>query len=346
MSEFALIERYFTQKAKQYIQRPDVLRGIGDDGAVTCVPPGQELITVIDTLIEGKHFPSNLPPEHIASRALAVNLSDLAAMGATPAWFTLALTIPETNPVWLAQFSDGLFNTAQQYGIQLIGGDTTQAPKTANNNTNDNTSNNTSGDNNGNKGLISVTIQACGFCPPKQALTRNTAMMGDNIYVSGVIGHGAIGLTDIQNRQLDTTSAKLFCQPPARITLGESLRGVANSCIDVSDGLLADCTHLMQQSGVSAELYLHDIPLADPSISKAQKALHLLSAGDDYELCFTVKATKSSRVELIAKQLDIQLTKIGKVTNKKAESSLILLDQDQQLVTIEHANLGYQHFGL
>ena len=218
-SEFDIIELYFSQQTST---NSSVLLGIGDDAAITSIPSGMEQVIAIDTLVEGVHFDKDTPAENIAYKALAVNLSDLAAMGATPAWFTLALTLPEVSESWLDSFSKGLFELANKYNMPLVGGDTTRGPFT-------------------------ISIQVAGFVPKGKALLRCNAKVGDHIFVTGNIGDGCAGLAVQKSGVNDSDDDYLLNRlqkPSPRIAFGQSLVGIANACIDISDGLLADINHL------------------------------------------------------------------------------------------------------
>ena len=214
MNEFELIQKYF---AHQPLARADVVLGIGDDAAVLEVPVGQQLVISTDALVSGVHFPEHTDPEAIGHKALAVNLSDLAAMGATPAWFTLNLSLPRADPAWLEGFCRGLFALAVQHGVQLVGGDTTRGP-------------------------LTIGIQICGLVPRGQALTRVGARAGDRVYVTGVLGDAAIGLLFAQGKlelpeEYRANVLARLNRPQPRVAAGERLRGLASACIDLSDGL-------------------------------------------------------------------------------------------------------------
>lgn len=265
LGEFDLIRRYFTSLGVA----EGVALGVGDDGAVLDIPPGHQLVSVMDTLVAGVHFPEDTAPFDIGYRALAVNLSDLAAMGAEPRWFTLALTLPKADEAWLAGFAAGLRSLAERFGIALVGGDTTRGP-------------------------LTITVQAEGLVPRGQVLKRSGARPGDGIYVTGTLGDAAAGLALHQGRlQADGDTAAFlrsrFFRPEPRVQTGLALRGLATACIDVSDGLLQDLGHVLAASGVGAKLDVDRLPLsAALDVLPRQEAVKLaLSAGDDYELCFT-----------------------------------------------------------
>jgi thiamine-monophosphate kinase len=272
MNEFELIQRYFQNHA---LHRDDVALGIGDDAALCRIEPGMELVVSTDTLLDGTHFPRQTSPEDIGYKALAVNLSDMAAMGAAPRWFTLALTHPDGDEVWISRFSEGLLSLADNYQVALIGGDTTRGP-------------------------LSITLQIIGVVPTGQALRRDQAKPGERICVSGCLGDAGLGLRTIlgaddkpvlQAQALRQVRQRLN-RPTPRVELGLRLRGQSRCAIDISDGLLADLSHILQASDVGASLALAHLPLS-PAMRQLphEQALQLaLTAGDDYELCFTLVA--------------------------------------------------------
>ncbi len=318
LSEFELIQHCFAEQAAAYTH-PDVRLGIGDDCAIIGPSSGQDLLLTVDTLVAGVHFPENLPPYQIAGRCLAVNLSDLAAMGAKPAWFTLALTLPEANETWLREFSRGLFALANSADISLVGGDTTRGP-------------------------LSITIQVHGYVPAGRALRRDGAKPGDQVYVSGTLGDAGAGLKLCLagNRENSDFLVRRFVSPTPRLALGQKLLEVASAAIDISDGLLADLGHILERSAVGAELQVDWLPLSDELCelvgqNEAQKLA--LSAGDDYELCFCVPVERAAKLELIAEQIGVTLSHIGVITE---QAGLRLINEAGQPVT--SAQMGYQHF--
>lgn len=273
LSEFEVIKRYFSQT---FPYRADVVLGIGDDAALGSVPPGMQLAIAIDTLVAGVHFPNTTSPKDIGYKALAVNLSDMAAMGAIPVWFTLALTCPSnTDEDWLAEFSYGLRELAERYQISLIGGDTTSGP-------------------------LTITIQVTGFVPNQTALQRRGAMPGDSIYVTGTLGDAGLGLAAVQQQMNLPALVQKYVtarlnRPTPRLREGHTLRGIASSAIDISDGLLSDLGHILTASTVGASLYLEQLPLSSAVrdyLSPPAAWQLALSAGDDYELCFTVPSNQ------------------------------------------------------
>ncbi|HEY3486500.1 MAG TPA: thiamine-phosphate kinase, partial [Gammaproteobacteria bacterium] len=259
MAEFDLIEYL---RRHNPVQRPDVLQGIGDDCARVQVQEGFELAVTTDTLVAGVHFPVETSPHAIGYKSLAVNLSDLAAMGAEPAWVTLALTLPDANMKWLESFAAGFFTLAKQYGVQLIGGDTTQGP-------------------------LSITVQAQGFIPRGQAITRGGAKPGDYICVTGALGEAGLNLLKHMSGEAAPSAVNRLNYPEPRIIAGIALRGVASAAIDVSDGLIADLGHILTASKVGARLTLEELPLSEAMRQDQDPAKMFelaLTAGDDYEL--------------------------------------------------------------
>ena len=288
--EFDIINQHFT---RQPVVREDVLLGVGDDAALLLVPAGAELVVCMDTLVAGVHFTGATPAAAIGHKALAVNLSDLAAMGAEPAWATLALTLPEHHPVWLADFARGFFALADHYHVQLVGGDTTHGP-------------------------LSVTVQAHGFIRNGKALRRQGAQPGDRIYVTGTLGDAglALQLRDVANDGL----RKRLDYPQPRIEAGLALRKCASAVIDVSDGLLADLGHLLERDELGARIDIDALPhsaafldaIDQPGPGPHPPYYELpLSAGDDYELCFTVPPPHCALVEQRLGMLSCGCTAIG-----------------------------------
>ena len=319
--EFDLIGRYFSiQKGNQHF----VDFSIGDDCAITHIPEGYQLAITTDTMVEGTHFLSSIYPQDLAYKAIATNLSDLAAMGAKPAWISLALTLPEVNENWLNQFSQSLFDTLNQYDVTLIGGDTTKGP-------------------------LSVTITAQGFVPKGKALFRHNAKVGDLIYVSGTLGDSAAGLNWILQGKsavdFDTEFlVKRHFHPTPRVELGQALVNVAHSCIDISDGLVADLGHILTRSQCSAEIDLSFLPLSTSlkktySLEKAEA--FALSGGEDYELCFTIPANKKSEIEKLSQSLKVPCTCIGKIVPQNNNQITFL--KDGRVINYQ-APSGFDHF--
>jgi len=299
--------------------RSDVTLGIGDDAALLTVPNDQYLVVSTDTLNSGVHFPEDTAPEDIGYKSLAVNLSDLAAMGATPAWASLAISLPDTDIEWLEKFLDGFFELADEHSVQLIGGDTTQGP-------------------------LSITVTVQGFVPKDQALRRDAAKLGDEIWVTGSIGDAAGGLA--QWRAQGLQSAKLrhrLDRPTPRVHVGIALRGIANAAIDISDGLLADLLHILLASKLGAEIEVCRVPMSKPLLDHFpddQERYRLqLSGGDDYELCFTAPAHQSLAIEQALAECDVVGTVIGHIV-----SGVELKCFDENGEIFEIGKKGFEHF--
>ncbi len=313
--EFDLIESI----RRRANTRPDVVFGIGDDAAIVTVREGHELLVSTDTLVAGVHFPDDTTASDIGWKALAVNLSDLAAMGAEPAWASLALTLPQIDNDWFDAFLDGFFELANQHGVALIGGDTTRGP-------------------------LAITLTVHGLVPRGTALRREGAGFADDIWVTGSLGDAAGGLA--QWRAQGIQSAKLrhrLDRPTPRIEAGIALRQYATAAIDISDGLAADLGHILARSGVGAELDLERLPttrsLADHFPGQHERWRLQLSGGDDYELCFTAPAAHALAIEQALAAIDLRGTVIGRIT---AGNALRLLDGEGQPFAIDAA--GFEHF--
>jgi thiamine-monophosphate kinase len=317
ISEFDIIDRYFNF---MYPERDDVILGIGDDAALSIIPSGMQLAIAIDTLVEGVHFPKTTSPYDIGYKALAVNLSDMAAMGADPAWMTLALTCPQTDDVWLTGFSQGLNELAKAYNVSLIGGDTTCGP-------------------------LTITVQITGFIPFGKALQRHGAQPGDGIYVTGTLGDAGLGLASVQKQVTLLPSVRQYVEsrlnrPTPRLQEGQLLRGIASSAIDISDGLVADLGHILTASQVGASLQLDSLPLSNAlnEFMPLDVAWNLaLGAGDDYELCFTVPL--SQEIALKNALIANSYVRIGTIESIRG---LRCLDADGQQFIPQQT--GYQHF--
>jgi len=295
LSEFSLIQRFFTQQA---VKNPSTRLGIGDDCALLTIPDGYELAITTDTMVENVHFFKDTDPEQLGHKLLAVNLSDLASMGAKPLSVTLAITLPNVDEAWLSAFAKGFLALAERYHVDLIGGDTTA-------------------------GALTLTVQALGLVPRGQALTRSAAKIGDFIYLSGNIGDAGLGLKIVQGYgcvQPDN-ALKQFNKPEPACDTGQMLCGVANACIDISDGLASDLGHILQQSHVGACLCWEELPLSADVLSYIQSTgdwLMPLVAGDDYQLCFTVSPEKAAlvpehcqKIGIIEVQHGLRLNKSG-----------------------------------
>ena len=317
-SEFDIIKTYFLN---QKVKRDDVGLGIGDDAALTSVPDGMQLAVAIDTLVEGIHFPENTSAEDIAFKALAVNLSDLAAMGAEPAWFTLALTLPESNSQWLKSFASGLFSLANKYNMQLIGGDTTRGP-------------------------LTISIQVAGYVPAGKALKRSGARVGDRVYVTGTLGDAALGLRCIQHHAKygsEQQAIEKLNRPQPRVNAGMAILDLASACIDISDGLVSDLGHILEASQAGASLNRAAIPLSKAiqqlcADDEANYSL-ALSGGDDYELCFCASPENEKTLQSVFNQLNIKLTCIGEIEQQTG----LRLHHNGTSCALK-AQTGYEHF--
>lgn len=290
MDEFTLINRFF---ASQSVARDDVLLGIGDDAALVRPPPGMVMAVTTDMLVAGVHFTADTDPRAVGHKALAVNLSDLAAVGAEPAWAVLSLALPAAEENWLAGFRRGLLELAQRYGVQLVGGDTVRGP-------------------------LAVAVTLHGWVPPQAARRRAGACAGDGIYVTGTLGDAALGLKRVLGTlDLGDDGAALVARlayPQPRISAGLQLRDVANAMIDISDGLVADLGHILTASGVGAQVEVESVPRSDAFRRQAQTATLgdlALTGGDDYELCFTVPPQRETALKKLG--LDCPVTRIGTI---------------------------------
>lgn len=319
--EFSLIAKYFTRPTKR------AALGIGDDCALIDVTPGKQLAISTDTLVAGVHFFVDTPAEALGHKALAVNLSDLAAMGAMPKFFTLALTLPMVNDIWLGDFARGLFRLADQYEIELIGGDTTKGP-------------------------LSMTLTVMGQVSPHTALHRNHAKAGDDIWVSSTLGGAALALKHLQGEVtlkptiLPRALARLYTPEP-RVALGLRLIGIANAAIDISDGLIADLGHIATSSHLTAAINLAKIPLhpALLSVGPDIRMACALAGGDDYELCFTAPLSAHEKIRKIADDMDLALTNIGTMRELENTSAVVIVDERGNEMTPSDMGLrGFDHF--
>jgi thiamine-monophosphate kinase len=316
LNEFSLIERFFGDTGSS--PYPAVLSQ-GDDAAVIEIPQGMQAVMSMDTLICDVHFPAQTSAADIASKALAVNLSDLAAMAATPAWFMLSLSLPDYDESWLQAFSDSLKRSADRYQLELIGGDTCRGP-------------------------LSVTVQITGLVETGCQITRHGARAGDNILVSGTLGNASMGLAQLQQKiQLPEATRELCLsalnRPVPRLELGSFLSRYASAAIDLSDGLVGDLGHILDRSGVGARIQQADLPVNQWLVENGAYH-HALFGGDDYELCFTLPRKYQSEM----KQWNLDnpncpLTKIGEIT----DSGYTLVEANQVIALSDRQ--GYRHFG-
>jgi thiamine-monophosphate kinase len=329
LGEFDLIWRFFKAGSESMAQNQtdQVLLGIGDDCALLQPDPAQSLAVTSDMLVEGRHFFANANPKWLGHKALAVNLSDLAAMGAKPAGFTLALALPYADSDWLAQFSQGLFRLAQQWQCPLIGGDTTQGP-------------------------LTICITALGHVPASSAIKRSGAKGGDDIWVSGTLGDARLALGALRSEWLlDHSNLEMVLprmhEPEPRITLGMQLRGIASSALDVSDGLLGDLRHILKASQVNAEVLIDQLPISRTLAEQTERLRRQCAAngGDDYELCFTAPKNKRLEIESLSTAL-LPLTRIGNITSasNETEPTLLLRDANGNLLNADDSKLLTQSF--
>lgn len=321
-AEFDLIKRYFTPGGA----RTDVLLGVGDDCALLEPPAGRQMVVTVDTLVSGVHFPVDTSPADIAYKSIAVNLSDLAAMGAEPAWVTLALTLPGIETGWLQAFSESFLHVLKQYDVQLVGGDTTQGP-------------------------LAVTVQATGFIHPERVMRRDRALPGDLIYVTGTPGDAALGLKLVSSGESVQQGIMDYClnklnRPVPRVEFARVAAEYCSCAIDISDGLAADLGHIIDASHVGAEIYLDKLPLS----SELQQYFSLggdrevdwtlvLGGGDDYELCMTIPEEKQAPVLLLAETMSLPLTCIGMV---QQGDELRIIDACGKRYRFDTP--GYEHF--
>ncbi|MBI1452622.1 MULTISPECIES: thiamine-phosphate kinase [Acinetobacter] len=304
MAEFSIIDTYFNRKNVNSVDL-----GVGDDSALLTPPPQQHLVICADTSVAGRHFPLDTAPHAIGWKSVAVNLSDIAAMGAKPHSILLALSLPQIDHDWLKGFSQGLYDCCDQFGVSLIGGDTTQSPH------------------------LTITITALGWIETGQAVTRSGAQIGDLICVSGTIGDAAYGL-----KHRGHALQQRLDYPTPRCELGEQLKGLASSMIDISDGLAQDLGHILQASDKGASINVDQLPLSDAlqQLPEKEKFQYALAGGDDYELCFTISP---HNYQLLKQQnLDVNLTIIGQITKNLGLTFL------QNGVDYSVQFHGYQHF--
>lgn len=321
-SEFNLIQQYFTRHS------PQADLGVGDDAALIRVADGMQLAISSDMLVAGTHFLHDAAPYNIGWKALAVNVSDMAAMGAQPKWATLAIALPlalANDAAWLSAFSEGFFACAHAFNVDLIGGDTT-------------------------RGSLNICVQIMGEVPIGKALRRDNAKVEDEVWVSGSLGMAAYALAVLQSKgsgfehvgHVELENLRTFLEKPQpRVRLGLALRGIATSCIDISDGLLADLGHILQQSQVGAIIHWPKVPRMHLTASGHEKEIQqkALTGGDDYELCFTAPRNAHDAIMAIGQQLNFTLSHIGTIT---ALPELIIYENNNNIITMNKK--GFDHF--
>ncbi len=318
VKEFQLIECFFNGRSQV---RKDVQLGIGDDCALVVPAKDKAIAISCDTLVENVHFYPDMPAKALGYKSLAVNLSDLASMGAEPAWMTLALTLPEVDETWLTDFSAGLFEAADYYGVALIGGDTTRGPKS-----------------------ISITVH--GQVPQDKALSRHGAKAGDWIYVTGSLGDSALGLDILRGKREARSENKDYLinrhyKPTPRVLAGQSLRALASSAIDLSDGLVSDINHILKASNVGAVVSVEDIPLSKPMLETVdldQALGYALTGGEDYELLFTVPEAQKGALETSLGHAGVSYSQIGQICSGE---SLKLKRNGESFIP---TNFSFEHF--
>lgn len=319
-TEFEIISKYFKRNQKKDVNE---IKGIGDDSALIKIPKNNILAISTDTLVEGTHFLKNISPEDLGYKTVAVNLSDLAAMGAEPKWTTLSITMPESNNIWLKKFSSSFFKILNKYNVRLIGGDT-------------------------NRGSLSITLSMYGLVKKPIALLRSNAKIGDLIYVTGTLGESAAGLfllkknIFIKNVNIRNYLIKKHLNPIPRVSEGMALRKIANAAIDLSDGLIADLDHILNDSQCGANINLNKIPISKVLIDNFQSQNYLnwaLNVGEDYELCFTISKKNIDKLKIIKKKFLVNFTCIGYIT--PIEQGFNLFDNQKKII---FKKKGFNHF--
>ena len=319
-SEFELIREYFTQPTQH------TNLSVGDDAALISVAPGMELAISADMLIAGTHFFHDADAYKLGWKSLAVNVSDMAAMGANPKWATLAIALPHADKDWLTEFSRGFFSCAKAFSVDLIGGDTTRGP-------------------------LTISVQIMGEVPQGAAITRSGAQAGDDIWLSGILGDAALALAHLQGKMHDKLALDdgyiEYCLhalhiPKPRVELGLALRKIATSAIDISDGLLSDLGHILKASAIGAEIHLNQVPTSafiSQHLHEKHIQQYVLAGGDDYELCFTAPVNAREQINSLSRQLHLTLTNIGNTTST---TELLVYDASQKPIPINKT--GYDHF--
>jgi len=320
LSEFEIIRRFFTHQPRTAVL------GVGDDAAIVRARRGVDLAVSADMLVAGRHFLAGADPEQLGHKALAVNLSDMAAMGATPRWATLSVALPRVDARWLAAFARGFMRLARRHGVDLVGGDTTRGP-------------------------LNISVQVIGETPSGAALRRDGARAGDDVWVSGTLGDAALALAAVKRRITLTRRERVRLEqrlhaPMPRVALGEALRGVARSAIDVSDGFIADLGHICERSRVGAVVRLDAVPasaIMKRHLDRPAARTALLAGGDDYELVFTAARARRTAVARISRRLRLRLTRVGIITGQRRGIPLVtVLDSSARPLTVKRG--GYEHF--
>ena len=320
LTEFELIRRFFTHPAR------NAVLGVGDDAALVRVRRGMDLAVSADMLVAGRHFFPDADPGKLGHKALAVNLSDMAAMGAAPRWVTLALALPRADTRWLAAFVHGFMRLARSHRVDLVGGDTTKGP-------------------------LAICVQILGEVPSGTALRRDGARVGDDVWVSGMLGNAALALASINGRVRLARRDRALLEtrlntPIPRVALGMALRGIARSAIDISDGIIADLGHICERSGVAAVVELARVPRSpamERCLPRPAALAALLTGGDDYELCFTASPEHRAAMAPLSRRHRIKLTRIGGIVRPRGSNPLVtVVGRDDERVTLRQR--GFQHF--
>ncbi|VVE44338.1 thiamine-phosphate kinase [Pandoraea anhela] len=322
LSEFSLIDRFFARATRQ---GEHVTLGIGDDCALLRAPAGEQLAISSDMLVEGRHFFADVDPHSLGHKTLAVNLSDLAAMGARPLGFTLALALPESDPAWLGPFAQGLAEMADRYACPLVGGDTTKGPR-------------------------NLCVTVFGSVPGAQALRRDAARPGDDIWISGTLGDARLALGALRGEWAlaapDLVLAKRAMDlPEPQVALGLALRGVARAALDISDGLIGDLGHILERSAMSAQINVDALPQSTLLAAQSPEIRRLctLAGGDDYQLCFCADASQRGRIEAIGNELGIRVTRIGTIAIPDARRTMLHL-HDNTGASVAADFKSFDHF--
>ena len=320
-SEFELIRRFFTYPA------PGALLGVGDDAAIVRASRGMDLVVSADMLVSGRHFCSDADAGPLGHKSLAVNLSDMAAMGAAPRWATLSIALPRVDARWLRAFMGGFMRLARRHGVDLVGGDTTRGP-------------------------LTICVQIIGEVPSGKALRRDGARAGDDIWVSGTLGSAALALAAARGRvrlpsgERRQVEGRLH-EPTPRVALGTALRGLARSAIDVSDGFVADLGHICERSRVAAAVEFARLPAAPAlqhRLDRPAARAALLAGGDDYELCFTAAHSRRDAIARVARRLRIRLTRVGTIVSRRGRNPAVsVIDAAGRPIRAERG--GFDHFG-
>ena len=321
MSEFDLIDQYCRNLGAHH---PETRLAVGDDAAVIQIPEGSDVVVSVDSMVEGVHFRPDTAPDDLAYKLLAVNLSDMAAMGALAKWATVALTMPAQNEDWLSAFSHALHLMAERHGVQLIGGDTTKGP-------------------------LNLSLNIIGLCDKGKVLSRGGAALGDDVYVSGFVGDAALGLRCLNgevafNEQDQAPAVNALLRPQPQVALGRRLLGVASACLDVSDGLVGDLGHIAKQSKVSLTIELDRVPLSPVFrryLSEGGDIELALTGGDDYQLAFTAQRSLRDQIATMQSDLGVRLSRIGRVI-ESVDCAVALTKQGQPHELVSQG--GYQHF--